>query len=215
MPATKTKPGKSGAVTPPPVTPDIAAGTFRQEQQIRDLARTQPVTIVLPGGARENGAPYLGERFPLQDQTACYYSPESIIKPSARKQGVTYCWAKRDNTQTTAWINCGWYEPVRSEDIDRVPGALVQTIEMPAGPSGQMSRFVALGGLILCTMTQEVWDKVYGAAERKCKGDQAAMSVSLEARINAQLNGAGVVQASIEADAGPTTVNLASGRSAA
>lgn len=212
MPKAKTKPE---AVIPPEVTPDVDAAKLRQQQQIADLTRQQPVTIVLPGGARENGAPYLGERFPLQDQGAIYYDPASIVRPDARRKGWTYCWAKRDNNQTSAWINCGWYEPVRSEEIDRVPGALVQTIEMPAGPSGQTARFVALGSLILCAMPPEVWDRVYGAAERKCKGDQAAMSVSLEARINAQLNGSGVVQASIEYDNNATSVPIASGRSAA
>jgi hypothetical protein len=175
--------------------PELAAAQVRQEQQIRDLSGAKQIPVIGPGGGRRDGAKYMGVRVNINNQTGLLGNPSSILKPECRKADVVYCWAKRDNNATTAWIRSGWYTPVAFEEIAALPDAFVQCITMPAGPNpgDKETNYVSWGSLILCTMPLQVWEKIYKAAEEQAWGQQAEMNVSLQDRIERHLGQSGVV----------------------
>lgn len=179
----------------PKPEPQDQAALVRHEQQLRDLSGRQQNIVIGPGGIRKDGAPYLGVRVKIGNKTDLLANPANIVRKDKLRHGHVYAWAKRDNNLTTAWINCGWYEPVEFEDLDRVPGATVQMVELPAGPRPEdgMRRFVVDGGLMLVSMPQEVWESIYKRAEEQAWGDQAAMNLSLQQRISDRLGSQGVV----------------------
>ena len=204
--------GKSAQPAAPPVAePEVEAAQVRQEQQVRDLSGARSSPVIDPGGRRKEHK-YLGIRVAVNDQTKLLGDPTTILKPDRVKRGFVYCWAKRDNNATSAFMRSGWYHPVSWDDLAPNPDAFVQMIEMPGGPNPEDAplRYIAWGSLILCAMPVEVWTKIYKAAEEKAYDDQAAMNMSLADRIQAQLQGQGIVNVETK-DFTRETVQIAAG----